>query len=589
MTVSSTTSKASYTGNGLTTSFAVPFYFLAAADLQVILRSGTTETVQALTTNYTVSGAGNEAGGTVTMLVAPASGTTLTIRRSIAATQGTDLLPNDRLPAEDLEDGLDKLTMIAQQLGEESDRSIKFPASDAAVSAQVPAASARASKFLSFDSNGLPVATVGVDATTDIFTQSGAGAVSRSVNDKLRDVVSVKDFGAVGDGLTNDTAALQTAINTGLHLLFPPGTYRAANLSQTANFQRFYADGDVKIQKNANGPIITSSGNDVEFNGIDFRGESSSPAFTGDNIVSNGNNFRLINCGSRWAYARAVKATGAHLQIIGTCDLYQTTDATSNGYDIEIGVSGTATLYHQLQNIYSSQSTGGILATDTGSLIVVGSQFGKLTIAAGTSPAGINGGMYSSNRITGSISVSVSNSVFSGNQLGGTSITFQAGTSGHLFVGNSVQVGTTLTDSSTSSIVVDPREAVQTNYTPTWTAASVDPTLGNGTLQGVYIKTGKRVDVQLYLVIGSTTTLGTGVWYFSLPFIPSTGLAWIGSGLAFISGTAFYVVAAQSMTDSSGRMILTADGAGNQVSPTSPGAWPSNSYLAVSLSYYTQA
>lgn len=212
MTVSSTTSKVSYTGNGLTTTFAVPFYFLAAADLQVILRSGTTETVQALTTNYTVSGAGNEAGGTVTMLVAPAAATTLTIRRNIAVTQGTDLLPNDRLPAEDLEDGLDKLTMIAQQLGEESGRSLKYPASDAAVSAQLPAASARASKFLTFDANGLPVATVGVDATTDIFTQAGAGAVARSVNAKLRDTVSVKDFGAVGDGATDDTAAFSAAV-----------------------------------------------------------------------------------------------------------------------------------------------------------------------------------------------------------------------------------------------------------------------------------------------------------------------------------------------------------------------------------------
>jgi hypothetical protein len=589
MTVSSTTSKASYSGNGSTTVFTVPFYFLEVADLQVILRSSAgVETVQTLTTNYTVAGAGVTSGGTVTMLVAPVAGTTLTILRNAAATQETDLLPNDRLPAESLETALDKLTMLVQQLDEETGRSLKYPASDTTASAQLPASTARASKFLTFDASGNPVATIGTDATTSTFLQAGSGAVSRSVTDKLRDVVSVKDFGAVGDGLTNDTAALQTAINTGFHLLFPPGTYRAANLSQTANFQRFYADGDVKIQKNANGPIITSSGNDVEFNGIDFRGESSSPAFTGNNIVSNGNNFRLINCGSRWAYARAVKATGAHLQIIGTCDLYQTTDATSNGYDIEIGVSGTATLYHHLQNIYSSQSTGGILATDTGSLTVVGSQFGKLTIAAGTSPAGINGGMYSSNRITGSISVSVSNSVFSGNQLGGTSITSQAGTSGHLFVGNAVQVGTTLTDSSTSSIVVDPREAVQTNYTPTWTA-SVNPTLGDGSLSGVYVKTGKRVDVQFQLSIGSTTTLGTGVWYFSLPFVPSTGISWIGSGLCLISGTAFYVLAAQSMTDSSGRMILTADGAGNQVSPTSPGAWPSGSYLTVSLSYYTQA
>jgi len=227
MTVSSTTSKVSYTGNGLTTAFAVPFYFLEAADLQVILRSGTTETVQALTTNYTVTGAGVSSGGTVTMLTAPAAAVTVTIRRNIEATQETDLLPNDRLPAESLETALDKATMLAQQLGEESARSIKFPASDAVMSSQVPAASARASKFLSFDSNGLPVATVGVDATTDIFTQSGSGAVPRSVNSKLREYLSPEDFGAVGDNATDDsvamTAAMNAAVSLGLRLRLRDG------------------------------------------------------------------------------------------------------------------------------------------------------------------------------------------------------------------------------------------------------------------------------------------------------------------------------------------------------------------------------
>lgn len=589
MTVSSTTNKATYSGNGTTTVFTVPFYFLEAADLQVILRSGATETVQTLTTQYTVTGAGVPSGGSVTMLTAPPSGTTLTILRNVEATQETDLLPNDRLPAESLETALDKATMLIQQLDEVADRALQYPASDAAVSPTLPAASARASKFLSFDASGNPVATVGTNATTSTFLQAGAGAVTRSVNDKLRDFVSVKDFGAVGDGLTNDTAALQTAINTGFPLRFPAGTYRAANLTQSTNFQRFYADGDVKIQKNANGPIITCTGSDVEFNGIDFRGDAAAPVFTGDNVVATGNNFRLINCGSRWASGRAVKATGNHVQIIGTCDIYQTTNATASGFDIELGVSGTATLYHYIQHIYSSQSTGGILTTDTGSLSVVGSQFGKLTIANGTSPSGINGGMYVGNRILGNVTVNVSNSTFSGNQLSGSTITFAAGTSGHQFVDNVIQVGSTLTDSSSGSVVIDSRQAVPTNYTPTWTAASVNPTLGNGSLSGIYIKTGKRVDVQFQLGIGSTTNLGTGIWYFSLPFVPSTSLSSIGTGLALISGAAFHVLAAQSLTDGTARLILTADGAGNQVSPTSPGAWPAGSYMTVSLTYYTQA
>ena len=61
------------------------------------------------------------------------------------------------------------------------------------------------------------------------FTQTGAGAVQRTVESKLQDVVSVKDFGAVGDGVTDDTAAIQAAIdhwvvNAGI-LLFPAGDY----------------------------------------------------------------------------------------------------------------------------------------------------------------------------------------------------------------------------------------------------------------------------------------------------------------------------------------------------------------------------
>lgn len=63
------------------------------------------------------------------------------------------------------------------------------------------------------------------------FLQTGATAVSRTVQSKLRDTLSVKDFGAVGNGSTDDTTAIQNAIDTAAFssqyrsVYFPAGTY----------------------------------------------------------------------------------------------------------------------------------------------------------------------------------------------------------------------------------------------------------------------------------------------------------------------------------------------------------------------------
>ena len=63
------------------------------------------------------------------------------------------------------------------------------------------------------------------------FIQGGTGAVTRTMQDKVRESISVIDFGAVGNGTTDDTTAIQAAINYagsigGARVLFPAGSYR---------------------------------------------------------------------------------------------------------------------------------------------------------------------------------------------------------------------------------------------------------------------------------------------------------------------------------------------------------------------------
>ena len=73
-----------------------------------------------------------------------------------------------------------------------------------------------------------------INATKLNFLQAGTGAVARTIDSKLKDAVSVKDFGAVGDGVVDDTAAIQAAINTlasNSTLVFPPANYKIATIT----------------------------------------------------------------------------------------------------------------------------------------------------------------------------------------------------------------------------------------------------------------------------------------------------------------------------------------------------------------------
>jgi hypothetical protein len=250
MTISSTLNRVTFAGNGSTTVFSTsPLVFFAADDLQVYLTVNATDvsTLKTINTDYTVEG-GNGSTGTVTMLVAPPSGQTLVILRVVAFTQPTDLVNNSTNDAEVTEDALDRLTMLTQQINDTLGRALTLAPGSLLTGQALPAPSAL--KYLRWnaaatglENTGLvttgaivttPFSETVIDdgtanamLTTITATRAETGAVAVPVLTKLRERISVKDFGAVGDGVANDRAAFDNAQTAaaGQQLLIPEGTY----------------------------------------------------------------------------------------------------------------------------------------------------------------------------------------------------------------------------------------------------------------------------------------------------------------------------------------------------------------------------
>lgn len=91
------------------------------------------------------------------------------------------------------------------------------------------------------------------------YIPAGTGAVATTVQTKLRETVSVKDFGAVGDGVTDDTAAIQAAINTGKNVSFPAANYRITAQLTVGSQKLTGGIGDKAINRSQS--IISIAGN----------------------------------------------------------------------------------------------------------------------------------------------------------------------------------------------------------------------------------------------------------------------------------------------------------------------------------------
>jgi len=187
MTISSTTVKNSYNGDGSTATFTYTFKIFANSDLQVIIRSSNgTETTKTITTHYTVTGAGNAGGGSVIFTSGniPTSTETVVLRRNIPQTQSIDYIANDPFPAESHEEGLDRATMAIQQLQEEVTRSLKLSRTNTMTNTEFTVgASDRANKVLSFDSTG----ELSVAQELGTYRGNWSTATSYAIRDIIKD------------------------------------------------------------------------------------------------------------------------------------------------------------------------------------------------------------------------------------------------------------------------------------------------------------------------------------------------------------------------------------------------------------------
>ncbi len=231
-----------YVANGEQTLYEYPFPIFASEDMQVYFDGARQFS------GFDIAQAGETGGGTVTFDMPPPEGIVILIERRLPLERVTDFLEGGDFSAQAINNELDYVTASLQQVNRDLSPMLRYSDHETPASVILPSRILRSNKALGFDGDGhpVPVSLEGSMAAPD-FTALGIGAATRTSHDKFSDAISVKDFGARGDGLTDDTLSIQKALSAHDSVYVPPGTYFISDTITVGERQSLRGSGQVSV------------------------------------------------------------------------------------------------------------------------------------------------------------------------------------------------------------------------------------------------------------------------------------------------------------------------------------------------------